>query len=69
MRKTFSGSIVFAALALTAPAWVQTGNTSPVTLDNFIRAESDSYMSNAVKEGAFGKFQHHRAPPTSTINS
>jgi hypothetical protein len=31
----------------------------PVTVENFARAESDLYMS-AVKEGGFGKFEHHR---------
>lgn len=33
----------------------------PVTVDNFIRAESDLYLSVvALKEGGFGKFEHHR---------
>ncbi len=33
----------------------------PVTVDNFIRAESDLYFSVvALKEGGFGKFEHHR---------
>ncbi|WP_256734966.1 DUF1254 domain-containing protein [Variovorax sp. dw_954] len=33
----------------------------PVTVDNFIRAESDLYLSAvALKEGGFGKFEHHR---------
>ena len=33
----------------------------PVTVDNFIRAESDLYFSVvALKEGRFGKFGHHR---------
>ena len=35
--------------------------TVPITVDNFIRAESDLYFSAvAVKEGGFGKFEHHR---------
>ena len=34
----------------------------PVTADNFIRAESDFYMSNMVKDGSFGKFTHRREP-------
>ncbi len=34
-----------------------------VTADNFIRAETDMYFGNvAVKEGGFGKFNHHREP-------
>jgi hypothetical protein len=33
----------------------------PVTVDNFIRAESDLYMGVvALKEDGFGKFEHHR---------
>ena len=33
----------------------------PVTAENFIRAESDLYMSVvALKENGFGQFEHHR---------
>jgi len=40
-----------------------TGNAVPVTVDNFIRTESDLYLGNAVKEaGGTGKFFHHRDP-------
>jgi para-nitrobenzyl esterase len=31
-----------------------------VTLDNFIRAETDLYFGKAVKDGAFGKLRHRR---------
>jgi hypothetical protein len=36
----------------------------PVTVDNFIRAESDLYFSNLLKDsgGALGKFNHRREP-------
>jgi len=35
----------------------------PVTVDNFIRAESDLYFSNLIKEsGGLGKFDHRREP-------
>ncbi|CAN7674810.1 DUF1254 domain-containing protein [Mesorhizobium sp. LjRoot246] len=34
----------------------------PVTADNFVRAESDLYFSNIVKDGGFGKFNHRREP-------
>ncbi len=34
----------------------------PVGVDNFIRAESDLYFSNMVKDGSFGKFLHRREP-------
>lgn len=34
-----------------------------VTLDNFVRAESDTYMANLAKEaGGLGKLFHHREP-------
>ena len=31
-----------------------------VTVDNFRRAESDSYFGRFVKDGGFGKFHHER---------
>jgi hypothetical protein len=43
---------------------VETASTSavPVTADNFIRAESDLYFGNIVKDGGFGRFLHIRQP-------
>jgi hypothetical protein len=39
------------------------GDTVPVTVENFARAESDLYMGNALKEaGSIGKLFHHREP-------
>ncbi|WP_245497748.1 DUF1254 domain-containing protein [Rhizobium ruizarguesonis] len=36
-------------------------DTVPVTVENFVRAETDLYFSAvALKEGGFGKFEHHR---------
>ncbi len=37
-------------------------NAVPVTVDNFIRAESDLYLGNMVKDGSLGKFVHRREP-------
>lgn len=34
----------------------------PVTVDNFIRAESDAYFRNLAKEGGLGRFAHRREP-------
>jgi hypothetical protein len=31
-----------------------------VSPDNFVRAESDLYFGNVVKDGGFGKFHHTR---------
>jgi hypothetical protein len=39
----------------------QPGNVS-VTVDNFVRAESDMYFGGVVKLGGFGKFFHYREP-------
>jgi hypothetical protein len=38
------------------------GTLVPVTVDNFIRAESDLYLGNIVKDGGLGKFVHRREP-------
>jgi len=39
------------------------GNAIPVTVDNFIRAESDLYFGGLLKDsGAIGKFLHRREP-------
>jgi hypothetical protein len=34
----------------------------PVTVDNFIRAETDLYFAKTVAQGGFGKFHHFREP-------
>lgn len=34
----------------------------PVTVDNFVRAESDLYIGNLVKEGGLGNLAHRREP-------
>ncbi len=38
------------------------GNAIPVTVDNFVRAESDMYAAALVKEGGLGKLSHRREP-------
>lgn len=54
----------FVLLALTALACLTaTANDAPptrVTVDNFNRAETDTYFAKFVTEGAFGKFHHER---------
>jgi hypothetical protein len=37
-------------------------HAEPVTIDNFIRAETDFYMKSAVGMGCFGKLCHTRGP-------
>lgn len=53
-----------ATLAVTGGAVAQAPSdpAAPVGVDNFIRAESDLYMSNMVKDGSLGKFVHRREP-------
>lgn len=45
-----------------AAAQVPSTTSVPVGADNFIRAESDLYMGNMVKDGSLGKFLHRREP-------
>jgi len=39
-----------------------TGAPVPVTVDNFVRAESDMYIVGVAKQGGVGKLQHRREP-------
>ncbi len=47
-----------------APAQQPGGKTVPVTVDNFVRAESDLYFGGILNDsgGAIGKFDHRREP-------
>jgi hypothetical protein len=38
------------------------GSSVPVTVDNFVRAESDLYIGRLAQEGGLGKIQHRREP-------
>lgn len=42
------------------PASAAAGNAVRVTVDEFRRAESDTYFGRFVKEGGFGRFSHER---------
>lgn len=63
-------AILVSAVALTgagptraaSDAQPSSDKPTPVTVDNFIRAESDLYFSNMVKDGSLGKFVHRREP-------
>jgi hypothetical protein len=52
--------LAVAMAAISTPAFAQ--GTVPVTIDNFIRAESDTYIGNLLKEGSLGQFKHNREP-------
>lgn len=52
--------LAVAMAIMSTPAFAQ--GTVPVTIDNFIRAESDTYIGNLLKEGSLGQFRHNREP-------
>lgn len=52
---------VVAALLL-ANATAALADPQPVNISNFVRAETDMYMTKAVKDDAFGKLRHRREP-------
>ena len=45
-----------------AQAQVPNAGAAPVTADNFVRAESDTYAANLEKEGGLGILLHRREP-------
>jgi hypothetical protein len=57
-------ALVLALATLGHPALAQSpsGSSVPVTPDNIVRAESDLYLSNVIKDGGLGKFVHRREP-------
>jgi len=58
-------SVVVSLSFATCQALAQSpsGNTIPVTVENFPRAETDVYMAKLMKEsGGLGKYNHHREP-------
>lgn len=57
-----SSVLLLTAAALLGLALPAAHAAEPVTVDNFIRAESDLYFGNMVKDGALGKFVHRREP-------
>lgn len=59
--KRMISAFPFLVLAPLAFAQSSTGITTPVTVDNFARAESDNYMAANAKAG-LGKLHHNREP-------
>jgi hypothetical protein len=65
MQTQFVSFCLGIALSVIAEAQMKSGAPSsgaaiPVTVDNFIRAETDRTFAANVKQGAFGKFEHLR---------
>lgn len=61
---TLSAALLFCAGNYSASADATKSEGTPVTVENFSRAETDITMDAYVKEGAFGKFMHARMPPS-----
>jgi hypothetical protein len=48
---------------VTTAGLAEAQSTVPVTVNNFVRAETDNYIANTAKEaGGLGKFSHNREP-------
>lgn len=58
-RTLYASAMVLAAIQF-AHAQSPAGGAIPVTVDNFVRAESDVYMGNLAKEAGLGKLHHRR---------
>ncbi len=64
--RAWSGFTVIGVTALVVLAGCNQKPSPPdrpaqkVTMDNFVRAESDNYFAGFVKEGGFGKLNHNR---------
>ncbi|MEI5665687.1 DUF1254 domain-containing protein [Bosea sp. CCNWLW174] len=56
--RSFAVSILGLGLVMGAPAFAQA--PVPVTVDNFVRAETDRYFTNSVNGGGFGAWHHIR---------
>jgi hypothetical protein len=61
-RHTLASVAIMFATPVLAQAQAPASTPVPVTADNFIRAESDTYAANLAKEGGLGKLLHRREP-------
>ena len=60
---TIATALSFAALGSLAGLQARAADAVPVTVDNFVRAETDLYFGSAIKDaGGIGKFLHRREP-------
>ena len=59
-RTQICAALSLAATSSVALAQGPSGTAVPVTVDNYVRAQSDVYFGLTVKTGAFGKFVHGR---------
>src|SRR5258705_4381474 len=59
-RPQICAALSLAATSSLALAQAPSSPAVPVTVDNYVRAQSDIYFGQTVKAGAFGKFRHGR---------
>ncbi len=64
MKTLLAAVVLLVALCAIDGAQAQSpaNNARPVTADNFVRAESDTYLAALVKERGLGRFLHRREP-------
>ncbi|WP_456710208.1 DUF1254 domain-containing protein [Bradyrhizobium sp. USDA 4452] len=62
IRYIVLAAAIMAAGISAVQAQSATGGAMPVTVDNFIRAESDLYLGNIAKGKGFAEFNHRREP-------
>ncbi|HXW72890.1 MAG TPA: DUF1254 domain-containing protein [Methylocella sp.] len=62
MRKAFAVSLCLIFLPAIVRAESPSSAAAPVTVDNFVRAETDNYLATNAKEAGIGKLSHRREP-------
>jgi hypothetical protein len=60
MKPLILAPLLYVCLSQVALAQSASSNALPVTVDNFVRAETDNYLANNAKEAGLGKFSHKR---------
>jgi len=62
MCRHFLAALALICSSAVTHAQTASGNPIPVTVDNFVRAETDRAFAGEVKLGGFSKLRHHREP-------
>jgi hypothetical protein len=62
MRKLLLTALFVVCLPHYVSSQPASGNAVPVTVENFVRAETDNYMAGNAKDAGVGKLAHRREP-------
>jgi hypothetical protein len=62
MARRFSNAAVAFVLTTAGDIAAAAADNVPVTVDNFVRAESDLYFAGVIKSYGFGQFGFERTP-------